>query len=541
MKKKEGEWHMKLTFLGAAHEVTGSNHYVEVGNKKIVVDCGMEQGKDIYVNQTLKVAASEIDYIFLTHAHIDHSGLIPLMVKRGFRGQIFASKATCDLCNIMLRDSAHIQEFEAQWKNRKAKRAAKEIYEPIYTMADAVTACDLMVPVEYEKEIRICDEISVKYSDAGHLLGSASIYMELREGEETRSIIFSGDIGNLNKPIIKDPVAMNGADYVLIESTYGDRMHGERPDYVSTLVRIMNETFARGGNVVIPSFAVGRTQEMLYFMRLIKRDNLVPAYPDFEVYVDSPLAVEATNVFSKNVMECFDEETMELIRSGLNPLQFPGLKVSVTSEDSIAINEDTKPKVILSASGMCEAGRIRHHLKHNLWRPESTILFVGYQAVGTLGRNILEGAPSVKLFGEEIAVKAHVENLKGISGHGDQAGLIQWLDVMKQKPKKVFIVHGEDQVCDIFAELLAKEHGYDSYAPYSGSEFDLINGVIIKEAQPIKIQTTTSKRKPSGVYERLLANGQRLLAIIKRKEGGANKDLAKFADQIQALCDKWDD
>lgn len=531
---------MILTFLGADHEVTGSCHYLEIGDKKAVVDCGMEQGKDIYANQELPVMAGEIDYIFLTHAHIDHSGLIPLMVKKGFRGKIFATKATCDLCNIMLRDSAHIQEFEAQWKSRKAKRAGREVEEPIYTMEDAVAACGMFVPVEYDREVKVCEEISVKFVDAGHLLGSASIQMTVSEEDATKTIIFSGDIGNINKPIIKDPVIMDGADYVLIESTYGDRTHGDRPDYVGELARILNETFARGGNVVIPSFAVGRTQEMLYFMRVIKKEHMVPDYPNFEVYVDSPLAVEATTIFNNNVIDCFDEETMELIHKGINPLKFDGLKVSVTSNDSIAINENTKPKVILSASGMCEAGRIRHHLKHNLWREESTILFVGFQTPGTLGRKILEGADTVKLFGEEIAVKAHIENLKGISGHGDQTQLIRWLKGMKQKPEKVFVVHGEDQVCDIFAEILQKECGYDSYAPYSGTQFDLATGELVKEGVPIKISASAKQRRAAGVYARLLAAGQRLMAVIKRNEGGANKDLARFASQIDALCDKWD-
>ncbi len=531
---------MILTFLGADHEVTGSCHYIEVGDKKAIVDCGMEQGKDIYVNQELPVMAGEIDYIFLTHAHIDHSGLIPLMFKKGFRGQIFATKATCDLCNIMLRDSAHIQEFEAQWKSRKAKRAGREIAEPIYTMDDAVAACEMLVPVEYNKEINICDEISVKFVDAGHLLGSASIKIQLTEENITKSVIFSGDIGNINKPIIKDPEILDGADYVLIESTYGDRLHGDRPDYVGELARILNETFARGGNVVIPSFAVGRTQEMLYFMRVIKKENMVPDYPGFEVYVDSPLAVEATNIFNNNVIECFDEETMELIHAGINPLKFDGLKVSVTSNDSIAINEDSKPKVILSASGMCEAGRIRHHLKHNLWREDSTILFVGFQTPGTLGRTILEGAQIVKIFGEEIAVKAHIENLKGISGHGDQAQLIRWLKGMKQKPQKVFVVHGEDQVCDIFADILKNKYEYDAYAPYSGTQFNLLTGEVIKEGVPVRVSASAKQKRAAGVYARLVAAGQRLMAVIKRNEGGANKDLAKFANQINALCDKWE-
>ena len=463
------------------------------------------------------------------------------MVKKGFKGQIFATKATCELCNIMLRDSAHIQEFEAQWKNRKAKRAGREEYVPIYNTEDAAAACELMIPVDYNQVVKVCDEFQIKFVDAGHLLGSSSIEMKVTENGVSKTIIFSGDIGNINKPIINDPETLKGADYVLIESTYGDRLHEERPDYIKTLTKVLEETFEKGGNVVIPSFAVGRTQEMLYFLRIIKKENLIKKYPDFEVYVDSPLAVQATNIFNNNVVDCFDEETKKLINDGINPLQFEGLKVSVTSNDSIAINEDTKPKVILSASGMCEAGRIRHHLKHNLWKENSTILFVGYQAIGTLGRNLLEGATSVKLFGEEIAVKARIESLKGISGHGDQKELIRWLEAMEIKPEKVFVVHGEDNVCDYFANLLEKEHGFNTYAPYSGTEFDLLTGEIIKEGVPIPIKKKSAKeRRASSVYENLLAAGQRLLAVIKRSEGGTNKDLAKFTNQIQNLCDKWD-
>ena len=273
---------------------------------------------------------------------------------------------------------------------------------------------------------------------------------------------------------------------------------------------------------------------------MIKKENMVSKYPNFQVYVDSPLAVEATSIFNKNIIDCFDQETMELIKEGINPLRFDGLNVSVTTQESIAINEDKKPKVILSASGMCEAGRIRHHLKHNLWREECTVLFVGYQAVGTLGRNLLEGAQSVKLFGEEIAVKAHIENLKGVSGHADQKGLIHWLESMVKRSEQVFVVHGEDQVCDIFAELLQKEHGYQAYAPYSGTQFDLISGELIKEGEPERVKQKAKQRRAAGVYENLLAAGSRLMAVIKRNEGGANKDLAKFTSQIQALCDKWD-
>ena len=532
---------MILTFLGADHEVTGSCHYLQVGNKKAIVDCGMEQGKDIYENQELPVAAGDIDYIFLTHAHIDHSGLIPLMVKKGFRGQVFATKASCQLCNIMLRDSAHIQEFEAEWKNRKAKRAGQLPYEPIYSMEDAVAACELLVPVDYDKTVSVCDEFQIKFVDAGHLLGSASIEVKVTEGDISKTIIFSGDIGNINKPIIKDPKIMDGADYVLIESTYGDRFHGERPDYVNKIATVLNDTFAKGGNVVIPSFAVGRTQEMLYFLRIIKKEKMVKNYPNFEVYVDSPLAIEATNIFNKNVTECFDDETKELINKGINPLQFEGLKLSVSSNESIAINQNKVPKVILSASGMCEAGRIRHHLKHNLWRPECTIVFVGYQAVGTTGRIIIDGAEEIKLFGEPIQIKAEIVQLQGSSGHADKDGLLRWINAFEKKPKKVFVVHGEDSVCEEFTECLKKEYGYDAMAPYTGGSYDLIADRVISEGvKERKTRRTTSTQRGKTVFDRLVAAGKRLMTVITHNEGGTNKDLAKFTDQINALCDKWD-
>ena len=414
---------MQIEFLGAAHEVTGSCHYVTFGDKHVLVDCGMEQGPDLYVNQEIPVNAAAVDYVFVTHAHIDHSGLLPLLYNHGFRGQIFATEATTQLCNIMLKDSAHIQMFEAEWRNRKARRSGGEIYEPLYTMEDALGAIRLLVPCEYDKKVTICDEVTIRFTDVGHLLGSSSIEVFAKEGEEERTVVFSGDLGNTHKPILRDPIYTKAADYVVMESTYGDRLHGEEaPDYVGELAAIIESTFRRGGNVVVPSFAVGRTQEILYFLRQIKEQQLVKTHPDFEVYVDSPLAVEATNIFGKNVQQCFDEEAKALVEKGINPIGFPGLKLSITSDDSKAINFDQQPKVILSASGMCEAGRIRHHLKHNLWRPESTIVFVGYQTRGTLGRALLEGAKEVKLFGEVIEVKAEITKIAGISGHADKNG-----------------------------------------------------------------------------------------------------------------------
>ncbi len=531
---------MKMTFIGAAHEVTGSCHYIQACGKNILVDCGMEQGVNVFENCEIPVDEACIDYVLLTHAHVDHSGHLPLLYAKGFRGHIYMTEASADLCSIMLRDCAHIQMTEAEWKNRKAKRhSGVEKIEPLYTMEDAQGTIKRIVPCDYDKEIELAEGIKIRFTDVGHLLGSASIEVWLTEGDVTKKIVFSGDIGNKNQPLIKDPIYTKEADYVVMESTYGDRMHSaERPDYVRDLADIMNKTFAQGGNVVIPSFAVGRTQEILYFIRKIKADGLVTTYPKFEVYVDSPLAVEATGIFQKNVFDCYDEEAMELVNKGINPLTFPGLKLSITSDESKQINFDDKPKVIISASGMCEAGRIRHHLKHNLWREECTILFVGYQSVGTLGRVLVDGAKEVKLFGEPVEVRANITKLPGLSGHADKAGLIDWITAFERKPDRVFVVHGEDSVCNLFTECLKIEHGIRAYAPYSGTRVDLITNTIEYEAAPVVVKKRIIV--VSDVFTRLLAAGQRLLSVIHKNEGGANKDLAKFADQINSLCDKWD-
>ncbi len=531
---------MKLTFIGAAHEVTGSCHYLQVGKKHILVDYGMEQGVNTFENMPIPVDEALIDYVFLTHAHIDHSGMLPLLYAKGFRGQVFMTDATADLCSIMLRDCAHIQMMEAEWKSRKAKRSADNAFiEPLYTMEDAEGIIKRIVPCHYDDVVTVCEDVQIRFTDIGHLLGSSSIEVWLTENGVTKKIVFSGDIGNKDQPLLKDPTPTAEADYVVMESTYGDRLHSqERPDYVKELASILKETFDRGGNVVIPSFAVGRTQELLYFLRKIKVERLVEGHEDFPVYVDSPLAVEATGIFQENKMECFDEEAMELVNAGINPISFAGLRLSITSDESKAINFNDTPKVIISASGMCEAGRVRHHLKHNLWRPECTILFVGYQAVGTLGRVILEGADEVKLFGEPIQIRAEIKKLAGMSGHADKDGLIDWINGFTEKPKKVFVVHGEDSVCASFAECLKIEHGHRAYAPYSGTEFNLISNKFEYEAEPVPVK---KKVKPaSGVFARLVAAGQRLVALISRSDGLANKDMAKFADQINSLCDKWE-
>lgn len=534
---------MKITFIGATHEVTGSCYYLEAAGKKFLVDCGMEQGPNYYENMEIPVSCKDLDFVLLTHAHMDHSGNLPAIYAKGFQGPIYATDATCHLCDIMLRDSAHIQMFEAEWRTRKARRQGKPDYVPAYTMQDAMGVLQNFVNCPYEKKIMPAPGIEVRFIDAGHLLGSASIEVRITEGDISKKLVFSGDIGNLNQPLIKDPTYLHEADYVIMESTYGDRSHGERPDYVQCLARTIQETFDRGGNLVIPSFAVGRTQEMLYFIRQIKEDGLVHGHDGFKVYVDSPLANEATTIFAEHNYDCYDEEAIALTQKGINPLSFPGLRVSVTSDDSRAINFDEECKVIISASGMCDAGRIKHHLKHNLWGENNTILFVGYQAVGTLGRTLLEGAKEVKLFGEPVYVAAHICQMPGISGHADVNGLIDWVKAFREKPRKVFVTHGEDTVTEIFAGRLKEELGLDTMAPFSGTVYDLVADVCEYEAKGIKIvKASVSPRtaKARRAFEKLLGLGHRLLTVIRKNEGTPNKDLERFSREIQALCDKWD-
>lgn len=533
---------MVLEFLGADREVTGSCHYVGVNDIHVLVDCGMEQGPDLYVNQEIPVNPSTIDYVFITHAHIDHSGLLPLLYNHGFRGEVYATKATCELCNIMLKDSAHIQEFEAEWRNRKARRAGLPEVKPLYDVNDAAGVLEHFHALDYNSRVQICEGLSVRLVDAGHLLGSSSIEMWITEDGITKKLVFSGDLGNGNRPLIKDPEYIRDADYVIMESTYGNRNHETPPDYAHLLADVIRDTFARGGNLVIPAFAVGRTQEMLYYMRRIKTEKLLPEFPDFEVYIDSPLAVEATNIFHKNVSECFDGYALALIESGVNPIRFDGLKVAVTSDESKMINFIDKPKVIISASGMCEAGRIRHHLKHNLWRSDSTILFVGYQVEGTLGNALLGGTKKVKLFGEEIDVKAKIVNLPGISGHADLDHLTKWISAFDHPPKRVFVVHGEESAAVSFAEHVSEKVGFDAVAPYSGDTYDLMTGCLIAGGSKQKAEKKSAQARTAAntVFDRLLAAGARLTAVIAKCKGMANKDLGKFADQINALCDKWD-
>ena len=539
---EQGADFMRLTFIGADHEVTGSCHFLEACGLNILIDCGMEQGINKYENAELPIPYSDVDYVLVTHAHIDHVGLLPLIYARGFRGQIMATRATCDLCDIMLKDCAHIQESEAEWKNRKAMRAGKPEVTPIYTMNDAEGVLHHFVPCNYNEIIRLNDNLEIRFVDVGHLLGSASIEIWMKEDDCSKKIVFSGDIGNTDQPIIKDPAYTENADYIVMESTYGNRVHAqEKPDYLGDFTRILKETFDRKGNVVIPSFAVGRTQEMLYFIREIKEKGLLSEYPDFEVYLDSPLAIEATKVFTKNMRECFDEEALALVNAGINPLVFPGLHTAISSEDSKMINFIEKPKVIISASGMCDAGRIRHHLKHNLWREECTILFVGYQANGTLGRRLLEGEKNVKLFGESIEVHARIESLHGVSGHADMNGLLKWVKAFDPPIQRVFVVHGEDTVTEEFAKTVEETFDYQAFAPFPCAEVDLLKNEILSEGVKIPVKAKKpAQKKADAAYDRLTLAGKRLMDIIYSNAGLSNKDKAKFEAQINNLADKWE-
>ena len=532
---------MKIQFIGATHEVTGSCTLLTVCGRQFLVDYGMEQGIDEFENVPIGVSANTIEAVFLTHAHIDHSGMLPKLYQEGFRGSIYATPSTCDLCNIMLRDSAHIQESEAEWKNRKAQRSGEDPVTPLYTTQDALGAISRFRPCNYGQIIQVAEGVSVRFTDIGHLLGSACIELWLTEDGITKKIVFSGDVGNLNQPLIKDPQTVEDTDYLVIESTYGDRLHEKPGDAIGELADLLQRTLDRGGNVLIPAFAVGRTQEMLYAIRQIKQNKMVQGHDGFPVYVDSPLAVDATGIFLQCDRSCFDEETADLVRQGVNPIWFDDICLSVSSDESKQINFDKRPKVIISASGMCEAGRIRHHLKHNLWGGQNSVLFVGYQAEGSLGRQLQNGAKQVRLFGEEISVNAEIATLHGTSGHADQAGLLGWLSGFKQKPELVFVNHGDDRSCTAFQSLLT-QMGYQAQAPYSGTEYDLITGrmTVFADSRPIRRdQLIRGNARARAVYADLLAAAEALLAFVKTCKGRTNKDNAKLASQIRSLIEKW--
>ena len=533
---------MKLSFFGADQCVTGSCHCLEVGGKRILIDCGLQQGRDEVNNRSLPFAPGSIDYVLITHAHIDHSGRVPMLIKNGFQGRILTTRLTAQLMSIMLQDSAHIQESDAEYKNRKNRRAGRPEEEPLYTVADAQRVPEFIDTCEYGQPVHLCDGVDAVFIDAGHLLGSASIRLTLTEGGQTRTIVFSGDIGNVDQPIIRDPQFFTGADYVVMESTYGDRNHTEVWSYTGQLAQIIDETLGKGGNVVIPSFAVGRTQELLYFIREIKDQGLVTSVPNFPVYVDSPLAKSATTIFCGDLRDYLDQDALELVKDGTHMFNFPGLHLTETVDESKSLNEDHTPKVIISASGMCDAGRIRHHLKYNLWRADSAVVFVGFQSPGTLGRTLLDGATSVKLFGEDVAVRAKVVNFQGLSSHADHDHLLDWISHFKEpKPQHVFVVHGDREVAPVFAQTVS-QLGFTAHAPQYTEEYDLLTCTQLAAGYLPQRKTRTFDGAPrvTAAYQKLVQLGDSLVGLIRRSKGRDNKTLAAFAEALRKVMEKFE-
>ena len=517
---------MKITFLGATKTVTGSNYLVEAAGKKFLIDCGMWQGKAELEEenyQEFEFNPAEIDFMLLTHAHIDHSGRIPKLYKEGYRNKIYAHKATCDLCALMLPDSGHIQEQESEWKNRKRMRKGEEARQPLYTAEDALRCLEIFEPVKYDEIIDITPEIHARFNDAGHMLGSSIIELWVEEDGKRIKTVFTGDLGNNDIPLLNEPTMIEDTDYLVMESTYGSRLHMRNDNKAEDFLNIVSETLDNGGTVVIPSFAVGRTQEILYeidklkdirkdeeFRRKYKTLMRVP------VYVDSPLAISATEVFKEN-MDLFDEDTQKEISKGENPLEFPGLKFTMTADESKALNEDPTPSIIISASGMCDVGRIKHHLKHNLWNPKSTILFVGYQAPGTLGYNIVNGAKKVKIFGEEIAVNARIEYIEGYSGHADQEGLMNFIYSFIEKPKHIFLVHGEKESQEVLKNKIEEETSLPVTIADFGETYDL--------SQTVELTHKVDRKIPVTLKTEVISRLEKLKEELKDMELAVREDM----------------
>ena len=548
---------MKITFLGATKMVTGSNFLVEGAGKKFLVDCGMYQGGDrdeMQNHEPFAYDVNEIDFMLLTHAHIDHSGRIPKLYKEGYRNPVITTKATRDLCSIMLPDSGHIQEQEIEWRNRKRKREGKEPLPPLYTAQDGIDTMEIFKPVNYDEIIEIDPNIYVRFNDAGHMLGSAIIEVWVKEdGKETKAV-FTGDLGNNDIPLLSSPTMIETADYLVMESTYGGRLHMRNDDKANLFLNIVSETLDKGGTVVIPSFAVGRTQEILYELNNLKDaqegEDFKKKYATLmkaPVYVDSPLAISATEIFKENA-NLFDEETQAVIESGDNPLEFPGLQFTRTADESKALNEKNESSIIISASGMCEVGRIKHHLKHHLWDPNSTILFVGYQAPGTLGRRIVDGEKRVKIFGEEIAVNARIEYIEGYSGHADQEWLMNFVYSFITKPKHIFLVHGEPTGQEILKSKIVDEIGLPVTIPEYGQTYTLDKNLTMEQTvAPITPQMNVRRDVIDKI--RLLKNELNDMETIVKEDYLAKKDneeeisllklrLKEIEDQIVKIVEK---
>jgi metallo-beta-lactamase family protein len=457
---------VKIRFLGANRQVTGSKHLLDVGETRILVDCGMYQEREFTDRnwEDSPIDVRSIDAVLLTHAHNDHCGMLPRLVNQGLTAPIYATEATAELTEIILEDSARIQEEDAAYKQKRHRKEGRKVKHPVlplFTPADVRRTLPLLQPVPYNRQIAVNNQVRVTFHDAGHILGSSIAEVNGRHNGQSRRFLFSGDLGQRGKPILRDPAVFSEADYVIMESTYGDRNHDGSTDVEGRLAQIVCETIDAGGNVVIPVFAVERAQELLYHLGRLIRDGQIP---QVEVILNSPMASEVTQVFQRH-RECFDEEAWAMIQAGASPLHFPGMRMVQSVDESKSLHKKKQPAIIMATSGMCTAGRIKHHLKHNVSRPQSTILFVGYQAYGTLGRRILDGDPEVRILGGMYAVKARIERIEGFSGHADRNGLLQWLDALKQPPRRLFLVHGEEKGALNLAETIRTERGWNVVVP----------------------------------------------------------------------------
>ena len=533
---------MKISFLGAAKLVTGSNYLIETKNCKFVMECGMFQGSKSIGRlnyQPFTYNPGDIDFMLLSHAHIDHSGRIPKLVKDGFKGKIYCTKATEDLCSIMLPDSGYIQEMETKWDNRKRKRSGRKLREPLYTVEEAKKSIKHFRPVLYDQTIKINEEITVRFVDAGHILGSAIIELWIKEDGKEIKLVFSGDLGRRNRPILRDLSRIQKADYIIVESTYGNKKNHPSENDAGELISIINNTVKKGGNVVIPSFAVERAQDIIYELNKYYDESIKSVDKDFlqvPVYIDSPLTVSATEIFERNP-DCFDEKTLELIKTGDNPLDFRNLIFTRNVEESKQINKTPESKVIISASGMCSAGRIKHHLKHNLWRNESSIVFVGYQAEGTLGRRIKEGEKSVKLFGEEIQVNAKIYTLDGFSGHADKEGIMWWLEGFENKPKKIFIVHGEEEASREISKKIEEELNIVTYIPELGDTLIVEGEVVISKGKVSLEERSIQYNEIEKSLEKLKSSLYPALQKLEQKSENRkeNGELVKIKNKLIQL------